>query len=100
MKAIPSSKTIRRRLDLLRHAMASASLEGVPIDEATQRWIDDFAHDRPFHSHTLSGANKNSETVNSFWHRNSLNYLRLQNPYLSGAVNSRWRKRAAEKIKW
>lgn len=33
--------------------------------------------DRPFHSQTLSGANKNCEKVNSFWRRNSLNYLQL-----------------------
>ncbi len=33
--------------------------------------------DRPFHSQTLSGATKNSEMVNSFWRRNSLNYLQL-----------------------
>jgi hypothetical protein len=57
------------------------------------------AVDRPFHSQTLSVANKNSEKVNSFWRRNSLNYLRLQNPYLSGAVNSFQRNRGGEKRK-
>ena len=46
MKTVPSSETIRRRLDLLHQAIASASLEGVPINEATQGWIDDFAHGR------------------------------------------------------
>jgi len=58
-----------------------------------------MAVDRALHSQTLSGANKNSEKVNSFWRRNSLNYLRLQNPYLSGAVNSFQRNGAGEKRK-
>ena len=44
--ATPSSETIRLRLELLRHAVASASLEGVQIDEATKGWVDDFANGR------------------------------------------------------
>ena len=44
--AAPSSETTGRRLDLLRHAMASASLEGVQIDEETQGWVNDFARGR------------------------------------------------------
>jgi len=44
--AAPSSETIRQRLDLLHHAVASASLERVQIDEATKGWIVDFANGR------------------------------------------------------
>ena len=33
-----------RRLGLLEHAVASASLEGVQIDDATKGWVEDFAH--------------------------------------------------------
>ncbi|CAA7618202.1 hypothetical protein MTBSS4_210010 [Magnetospirillum sp. SS-4] len=35
------------------------------------------AVDRQIRPQTPARANKNSEKVNSFWHRNSLNYLQL-----------------------
>ncbi len=44
--AAPSLETIQLRLELLRHAVASASLEGVQIDEETQGWVNDFARGR------------------------------------------------------
>ena len=45
-KAAPSSETTRLRLKLLRHAVASASLEGAQIDEVTKGWLGDFANGR------------------------------------------------------
>jgi len=45
-KAAPSSETTWQRLELLRRAVASASIEGVQIDEATKGWVKDFAHGR------------------------------------------------------
>ena len=41
-----SEEEIRRRLDLMRHAVASASIENVQIDDRTRGWILDFAHGR------------------------------------------------------
>ena len=44
--APPSSDETQRRLDLMHHAIASASLEGVQIDGKTKAWVEDFAHGR------------------------------------------------------
>jgi hypothetical protein len=45
-RAAPSPQEVLRRLDLMRHAIASASIEGVQIDDRTTGWIEDFAHGR------------------------------------------------------
>lgn len=42
----PSPEETRRRLDLMDHAIASASLEHVQIDDKTKGWVEDFAHGR------------------------------------------------------
>ena len=44
--APPSPEETQRRLGLLNHAIASASLEGVQIDDKTKDWVEDFAHGR------------------------------------------------------
>jgi len=44
--AAPAPEETQRRLDLMHHAIASASLEGVQIDATTKEWVEDFAHGR------------------------------------------------------
>jgi Antitoxin VbhA len=43
---IPSPEVVQQRMDLMRHAIASASIEGVQMDERTKGWVEDFAHGR------------------------------------------------------
>jgi hypothetical protein len=42
----PSPEEVQQRPDLMRHAIASASIEGIQIDDRTKCWVEDFAHGR------------------------------------------------------
>jgi hypothetical protein len=44
--AVPCPEEIRQHLDLMRHAVASASIKGIQIDGRTKGWVEDFAHGR------------------------------------------------------